>query len=112
MPAASAVDCRILGCRKPVPRVITFYMLCTDHFLERATSRVNAAWESCHTGMALEDETLDALLYEGQSALQALISADFRIEVNQQERIREFLLCFANLHEFGARNPDYSSAVN
>jgi|HubBroStandDraft_1064217.scaffolds.fasta_scaffold515775_2 hypothetical protein len=111
MPGASAVDCRILGYRKPVPPVIASYMLCTDHFSERATSRVNTAWESCHTGVALEDETLDALLREAQSATRTLISTDYRLEVDQHERILEFLLCVANLHEFAVQDPGYSPPV-
>jgi hypothetical protein len=105
MPGVSAAGCRILGCRQPVPSAISSCMLCTGHFLERASSRANAVWEAWQRGIGLDVENLDALLHETQSAAHALISADLHPEVNQQEEILEFLLCVANLHEFAAQYP-------
>ncbi len=112
MSSSSMGGCRIPGCRKTVPAALAMEMLCTDHFLEHASSRATAAWESCHHGMAIEEETLDGLLFEAQSAAQALISAELPLEIGQQEKILEFLLCVADLHEFAAQNPGFSSSVN
>jgi hypothetical protein len=53
----------------------------SDHFLERAASCVNAAWEFFHTDTVLKGEALFSLLYEAQAAVQALISANLHLEV-------------------------------
>jgi hypothetical protein len=114
MPATTALRCRVEGCREAVLAPLAEECLCLDHFLERAFSGVLRAQEACNRGEPVTEVTLAVLLGEARHAARLLVSSDLNQHhgTDQQEKILEFLLSVAHLHEYAAHHPGVDPAIN
>jgi hypothetical protein len=86
--------------------------LCVTHFLDQAFDHASAALAFSQRSLPLEESTLTCLLNEAHLAAQLLTEPVHPLEAAPRERILEFLLCVANLHEDAARLPTLSAHVN
>jgi hypothetical protein len=104
--------CQIEGCSNRVVPMLSSRVLCLDHFLDQAFDHASAALAASEQSMPVEPRTLECLLDDAQLAAQFLSSRGEPREIPAQDRILEFLLCVANLHEYAARFPGHDSGVN
>ena len=104
--------CKIPGCGCGVALVIAEEGLCVTHFLDQAFDRASTALAFSQRAMPLGASTLECLLDDAHLAAQLLTEPADPLETAPRERILEFLLCVANLHEDAARLPALSAHVN
>jgi hypothetical protein len=104
--------CGIPGCGRKVALVIAEGGLCLTHFLDHAFDHASAALAYSRRSLPLDASTLDCLLDDANLAAQLLTETPDPLEIAPRERILEFLLCVANLHEYAARLPALSAHVN
>jgi hypothetical protein len=104
--------CQIEGCSNRIVPALSSRVLCLDHFLDQAFDHASAALAASDQSLPVEPRTLEWLLDDAQIAAQFLSSRDDPREIPARDRILEFLLCVANLHEYAARYPGRDSGVN
>jgi hypothetical protein len=104
--------CRIPGCGCGVALVIAEEGLCVTHFLDQAFDHASAGLAFSQQSLPLDASTLACLLDDAHLAAQLLTEPGVPLEIALRERILEFLLCVANLHEYAARLPALSAHVN
>jgi hypothetical protein len=104
--------CKVPGCGRKVAMVIAQKGLCVTHFLDQAFDHASTALAFSQGSVPLEASTLNGLLDDAHLAAQLLTEPSYPLESAPRERILEFLLCVANLHEDAARFPTLSVHVN
>jgi hypothetical protein len=110
--AADSPQCRIDRCNEVVPPALAAAALCLDHFLSEAFVRAELALEKCQRGESLDRTTLDWLIGDVQTTLNAVSEMARKRDLAQQSRILELLLCVANLNEYVAHHSVHSPHRN
>jgi hypothetical protein len=95
-----------------VALVIAGEGLCVTHFLDQAFDHAGAALAFSRRSLPLDEGMLDCLLDDAHQAAQLLTVPADPPETASRERILEFLLYVANLHEYAARLPVRGAHVN
>ena len=93
-------SCRVVGCGQDVPATLTREVLCLDHFIEQAFTRMRKALELCRQCRPLDRHILDWLLADADFALRSLaLDGRGRTPV-QRAKLLELVLGLANLQEY------------
>ena len=93
-------SCRVMGCAQGVPPSLAQEVLCLDHYVEQAQTRLKAALELCQQGRPVDPRMLDWLLADADFILQSLAQDNGSYAAPQREKLLELFLCFANLQEY------------
>ncbi len=98
--SASIQSCRVQGCAGDVPAPLSLELLCVDHYIEQAFSRLQDALELCQQCRAVDAQALDWLLGDADFAVQALAQDGRSHTSAQRDKLLELLLNLSNLHEY------------
>ncbi len=104
--------CRIAGCKGQVYPVLSEREVCLEHFLDAAFDHAGAAQAAADKSLPVDRRTLECLLDEAHLAAQFLTGPGESVDMSARERLLEFLLHVANLHEYAARFPSRDLGVN
>jgi hypothetical protein len=104
--------CRIAGCGCGVAPAIAGQDLCMTHFLDQAFDHASAGLAFSKQSLPVDQGTLACLQDEAQIAAHLLTEPSDPLGTAPHERILEFLLCVAQLHEYAARFPAWHAPVN
>ena len=100
MVTAPLPSCRVDGCGQGVLPALAQEVLCLDHFIEQAFTRLRGALDLCHQGQPLDSRVLDWLLAHAEFAVQSLAQNGSHSTPAQRVRLLELLLGLANLQEY------------
>lgn len=87
-------------CTQPVPPPLGSELLCVDHFLELALCNLEKAAELCRDCRPIDPAALDQLSLQAESAIHFLACASVDKSHLQKDRMLNFLLGLANLHQY------------
>jgi hypothetical protein len=90
----------VQGCAGDVPAPLNLELLCLDHYIEQAFSRLQDALELCQECRAVDAHALDWLLGDADFAVQALAQDGRSHTSAQRDKLLELLLNLSNLHEY------------
>jgi hypothetical protein len=96
--------CRVDGCAKGVPASLNPEVVCMTHYLQGAMEELELAAAQCREGQPIPPVVLDKLRTQAEYAVQFLPDGRVVNELREKERILEFLLGLANLHEYLSHN--------
>jgi hypothetical protein len=92
-------ECQVEGCAESVPPHLTLQDLCLSHFVDQAMMQLEDAAKQCREGNPVDADTLDMLRNHADFAVQMLTGKDEKNAINK-ERLLQFLLGLANLHQY------------
>lgn len=104
--------CKIPGCGNSIPAMIAGQDLCVGHFLDQVFDHASAGLAFSSKSLPLDQSTLTCLLDDAHAVAQLLSEPGETLADGPRERILEFLLCVANLHEYAACTPMERGLVN
>ena len=100
MVMAPLCSCRMVGCGQHVPATLAREVLCLDHFIEQAFTRMRKALELCQQCRPLDRHVLDWLLADADFALRSLAFDGCGHTPAQRAKLLELVLGLANLQEY------------
>ncbi|MFY9582876.1 MAG: hypothetical protein WAR21_00105 [Candidatus Acidiferrales bacterium] len=92
--------CRLVGCGQDVPATLTREVLCLDHFIEQASTRMRKALELCRLCRPLDRHILDWLLADADFVLRSVTFDGRGHTPVQRAKLLELVLGLANLQEY------------
>jgi hypothetical protein len=92
--------CRVYECKQPVPTPLGSELLCVDHFLEQALCNLESVAIHCRNCQTIDPGALDQLSMQAESAIHFLACGSLEKSHLQKERMLNFLLGLANLHQY------------
>lgn len=88
------------GCLKTVPHSLTVEKVCAPHFVDGAMQHLEMAVAQCRQGHIIQSVELDRLRVQADFAVRRLAGDGEKDGDCERERLLQFLLGLANLHEF------------
>jgi hypothetical protein len=96
--------CQVEGCAKGVPASLNPEVLCMAHYMDGALERLEEAASQCREGQPIAPVALDRLRTLADCAVQFLTDRGLDKDLGEKERVLQFLLGLANLHEYLSHN--------
>ena len=92
--------CQVEGCAKQVPAALNPDVLCMAHYMDGAMEQLEVAAAQCREGRPVPPVDLDRLRTQADCAVQFLADRRMDNDLREKERMLQFLLGLANLHEY------------
>ena len=93
-------SCKMHECTQPVPPPLGSELLCVDHFLELALCSLEHVAGQCRDCQPIDPAALNQLGLRAESAIHFLACDSADKSHIQKERMLNFLLGLANLHQY------------
>lgn len=94
------MGCQVEGCATGVPASLNPEILCLAHYLDEALEQLELAALKCREGQPIAPVALDKLRTQADCAVQFLSDRKMGNDLREKERVLQFLLGLANLHEY------------
>jgi hypothetical protein len=96
--------CRVEGCQRAVPYALKGEMICATHYVDEAMQKLENAAALCRRGHAVESGELERLHAQADFAVRRLAGEGGQDTNHDKDRLLQFLLGLANLHQFLSHN--------
>jgi hypothetical protein len=102
---APSSTCQFQGCKAEVPPGFFDQGLCVDHYLARATEKLNAVTQTFRVGRNVDNEILDWLLAQVDFVVETIGDETVSLREDERTNLLELLLGIANFNEHIRRFP-------